>query len=221
MEPRDTSSDREPRRLPFLTRALRPRPPLVVVDPDAAGTFAPDATAASWMRAAFIEQSGPLFNPDHGHLENARVGVLWTNIANRHQERWLVATAEIPLGQGSAWKRGRSAHQLAAWFGWEPDFLITLYAPLLAKITDRDFCAIVEHELYHCAHATTSDGTPRFHRDGSPIFGIRGHDVEEFTGVVRRYGAVGPVRELVDAAARAPIVTADALSLGCGTCAGV
>lgn len=202
-----------------IAMMLRPKPPLTTVDPDAPPTFVPDPSVSHWMRETFIHKTAPLFNPDHQHLGSAYIGVLWTNIPNRHQERWLVGTAEMPQTQGGAWKRGRAEYQLRGWFNCEPDFLLTLYAPVLATVSNRDFCAIIEHELYHCAHATTRDGTPRFHRDGTPIFGIRGHDVEEFVGVVRRYGAVGNVRELAAAAKRAPSVTDSTLAIACGTCA--
>ncbi|WP_267902481.1 putative metallopeptidase [Sinorhizobium meliloti] len=38
-----------------------------------------------------------------------------------------------------------------------------------------------------------------------PVFTVRGHDVEEFVGVVRRYGAdAAGVRAIVDAANRPP-----------------
>jgi hypothetical protein len=168
---------------------LRPAPPDRVREetPFAPATFVPAPDVATWMNETFIMPDAALRNDDHQHLEFARIGVVWTNIPNRHQERWLVGTAEIPNINGGAWKRGRATCQLVEWFGFEPDFLLTLYAPLLAKVSDRDFCAVIEHELYHCAHSTTAQGVPRFHKDGAPIFGIRGHDVEEFTGVVRRY----------------------------------
>ena len=40
----------------------------------------------------------------------------------------------------------------------------------------------------------------KFNKDtGQPVLTLRGHDVEEFTGVVRRYGASKEVQELVDA----------------------
>ena len=35
------------------------------------------------------------------------------------------------------------------WFGRVPAFLITLAADYCAECSDAEFCALVEHELYH------------------------------------------------------------------------
>jgi hypothetical protein len=51
-------------------------------------------------------------------------------------------------------------------------------------------------------------GCPKFNRQtGLPVFGMIGHDVEEFVGIVRRYGAgsaAGRTRDLVAAAKKKP-----------------
>jgi len=48
----------------------------------------------------------------------------------------------------------------------------------------------LEHELYHIVQSVDEFGAPKFNRDtGMPTLTLRGHDVEEFVGVVRRYGA--------------------------------
>jgi hypothetical protein len=52
--------------------------------------------------------------------------------------------------------------------------------------------ALVYHELLHAAHAVDRDGEPKFTEEGKPIWDIRGHDIEEFNDVVRRYGAWAP-----------------------------
>ena len=195
----------------------RPAPPPAVCEV-APELFVPTPELATFARETFLVPGAPLHNPDHLHLEHARIGYLWTNVPNRRSMRWVLGTAEIPQTMGGAWKRGRAEQQLREWFGWEPDFLITLFAPELAKASDRSFCAVLEHELYHCAHATTDTGAPRFHDDGSPIYGILGHDVEEFVGVVRRYGRTAAVASLVEAALAAPAVGDMDLAGACGTC---
>lgn len=50
-----------------------------------------------------------------------------------------------------------------------------------------------------------------------PKLGIRGHDVEEFVGIVRRYGA-GDTAKFVAAAQRAPEVGHADIARACGTC---
>ena len=47
---------------------------------------------------------------------------------------------------------------------------------------------------------------------------MRGHDVEEFVGVVRRYGASPDVQALVDAANKPAEVGKLNISRACGTC---
>lgn len=66
-------------------------------------------------------------------------------------------------------------------------------------------------------------GVPLYSQDtGLPILGLRGHDVEEFVDVVRRYGARATgVRALVEAAAQAerePLFPAGAIEGACGVC---
>lgn len=184
--------------------------------------FQPAPDVWEWAMATFVDRSSPLHNPEHAHLEAATVGVLWTNVRNSRQMRGIVGMAEVPQTKGGKWQKARAEHQLREWFGTDAlDFLITLDAPYSAAVDDASFCALVEHEMYHCAQQRDAYGAPKFSRDGRPRFGIRGHDVEEFVGIVRRYGkrAAGPaVIEMVEAAAREPEVSAAAVSTACGTC---
>ncbi|WEX86485.1 putative metallopeptidase [Sinorhizobium garamanticum] len=54
---------------------------------------------------------------------------------------------------------------------------------------------------------------------GRPIFAIRGHDAEEFVGVVRRYGAdAAAVRAMVDAANQKPEIARVQIAHACDTC---
>jgi hypothetical protein len=79
----------------------------------------------------------------------------------------------------------------------------------------------VEHELYHIAQRTDEFGAPAFTQDGYPKLGLRGHDVEEFVGIVRRYGAgagAGDTAKLVAAAQRDPEIGALNIAQACGTC---
>jgi hypothetical protein len=51
-----------------------------------------------------------------------------------------------------------------------------------------------------------------------PVLTLRGHDVEEFVGVVRRYGASEEVQELVDVANAPAEVAHINVARACGTC---
>lgn len=196
----------------------RPYPPAGLGDDHPEG-FAPAARFAEWILETFLSGAGPLANEEHAHLLDAHLGVLWTNAINRRQMRTILATAEIPQATGGGWKRSRHDYQLREWFDTEPDFLLTFSAPDCARLDDRAFCALVEHELYHCAQAEDAFGSPKFNREtGLPIFAMRGHDVEEFVGVVRRYGPTPDVRALLAAADTPPLIAGAPIATACGTC---
>jgi hypothetical protein len=211
----------DPRQIALARRisTTRPQPPASVAD-DEPERFEPAAAFADWIRETFIAADGPLSNPHHEHLLDARLGVLWTNAIHVRQMRSILATAEIPQTMGGAWKRGRAEQQLRDWFHCEPDFVLTFYGPEVATLDDRSFCALIEHELYHCAQAKDEFGGPKFHREtGAPIYAIRGHDVEEFTPVVERYGPTSSaVQDIVDAANSTPLLGDGPIDIACGTC---
>jgi hypothetical protein len=99
-----------------------------------------------------------------------------------------------------------------------PDHLDARYC---READDAAFCALVEHECYHIGHKHDAFGDPEFTEEGMPKLRIRGHDVEEFVGVVRRYGVGDPegtVAQLVSAANRKPEVSHLHISQACGTC---
>lgn len=200
----------------------RPLPPDYLLAPLAADAVVPALDMWAWAMSTFVHRDSPLFNPEHVHLEAANVGVLWTNVANGRHMRRVVGQAEVPQTNGGKWQRARSSQQLREWFGTDGlDFLITLDATASAEMDDASFCALIEHEMYHCGHARNEFGVPKFSRSGRPSFALRGHDVEEFVGVVRRYGAAsaaGGVQEMVRAAGRSPEVAAAAVAAVCGTC---
>lgn len=196
----------------------RPYPPTECGE-DWPVTFMPAPELAEWIRDTFINGSGPLASDEHTHLLSASIGVLWTNAINVTKMRTILATAEMPSIQAGGWRRARFEFQLRQWFDIEPDFLLTFSAPDCARLDDRAFCALVMHELLHCAHAEDRYGGPKFTADGSPVFAIKGHDVEEFTAVVRYFGVTSPdVRELVDAAKRPPLFGGEPIAIACGTC---
>lgn len=197
----------------------RPHPPATVLDMGVP-RFVPDEELAMWALETFVADSSPLANPDHQHLAFAEIGALWTNVPNTRGGRVIVGTAQLgqPVAMGK-WARARVEAQLYEWFGGVPDFLLTFYAPYAAECPDAEFCALVEHELYHCGQERDAFGAPKFRDSGLPKFAMRGHDVEQFHGIVRRYGAdAAGVRELVAAARHAPEVAPASIAQACGTC---
>jgi hypothetical protein len=199
----------------------RPRPPQSLLSIDNTISFVPAPDLVEWISATFLEGDAPLFNEDHQHLIYATIGALWTVVPNARNGRGIVGQAELgsTMGGMGKWTRGRAEQQIVEWFGSIPDFVITLFAPYAENCDDATFCALVEHELSHCAQEPDEYGMPRFKKSGLPAFCMRGHDVEEFIGVVRRYGAeAAGVRAMIEAAAEGPTVAAADISFACGNC---
>lgn len=199
---------------------MRPRPPEQLFDIEGP-SFLPAPDVSEWINETFIDAGAEIENPDHAHLQHATIGVLWTSVANARQGRSVIGQAEegSPRAMGR-WAKARAEQQVVEWFGEIPDFIITLDASYCAPASDIEFCALVDHELYHCAQDRDQYGAPKFRKDtGRPAFTMRGHDVEEFIGVVRRYGAdAAGVRALVDAAAQQPTIARVSIAQACGTC---
>lgn len=196
----------------------RPRPPEEIFGVQ--GRFIPAPDLVSWMRSSFIDQDAILRNEDHWHLRYARIGALWTNVGFTRRGKTIVATAEVGEVTGaSPWRRARVEEQVRGWFGVIPDFIITVSADYAVRCTDAQFCAVMEHELYHCAQRVDEFGMPKFTSEGAPAFTMKGHDVEEFVGVVRRYGAVHPdIQVFAQAAMAEPELHPAEIAAVCGTC---
>jgi hypothetical protein len=198
----------------------RPLPPESFTDLLSA-RYAPAPEVLKWARAEILTEGGQLHNPDHAHLEYADVQFLWAPGGFNKQGRTVIGQCEEMLFRCGPWQKGRQQQQMADWFGMVPDYLITLDASYCLTCSDAEFCALVEHELYHIGQEQDDFGSPAFTKDGMPKLFIRGHDVEEFVGVVRRYGVghpEGTLAQLVAAANAAPEVAKINIARACGTC---
>lgn len=199
----------------------RPLPPASFAEVSFSTRFEPAHELAAWVRRTFIEEGGALFNPEHKHLADASIGWLWASDGYAKQGRRVLGLTERVQSMGNPWAKARAEQQLAQWFGEVPEFLITLDGFHCATCSDADFCALVEHEMMHIAQATDEFGAPKWRKDGRPALSIRGHDVEEFVGIVRRYGVGdldGGVARLVIAAAGGATVAPASVASACGTC---
>jgi hypothetical protein len=181
--------------------------------------FEPSPDLLDWAKSTFIDADAELVNDDHAHLRFASIGCLWTNVENGRQGRRIIGQCEMGLPPAGKWSRARIELQLQQWFADVPHFVLTFDAHYASVCSDAEFCALIEHELYHCGQDRDAFGGPKFRKDGSPAFAIRGHDVEEFVGVVRRYGAdAAGVRAMVDAANKPPEISRASIGHVCGTC---
>lgn len=199
-----------------------PRPPASILDQNWLILFMPDKSLWQWVIDNLISESSPLHNPDHAHLADANVGFLWTNTENSSKGRQVIGQCEELIFRCGKWQKYRQILQMSEWFGDIPEYLITLDANYCAQCSDTELLALIEHEIYHIGQAVDDFGVPKFNREtGAPSLCIRGHDVEEFIGVVRRYGVGQPdgkLAQLVLAANRKPEITSIDITKACGTC---
>lgn len=200
----------------------RPRPPESLLELSELSDFGIRLTPApevwEWLQAEILADTGSIHNPDHAHLLDADIRVMWASSSFNKQGRTVLGQAEQVAFRAGGWQKARMEQQMRDWFGDVPSFIITLAADYCAQCSDTDFCALVEHELYHIAQARDGYGQPKFTQEGLPKLEMRGHDVEEFVGVVRRYGASPDVQVLVDAANKPAEVGKLNISRACGTC---
>ena len=205
-------------------RPSRPQPPAGIGDwiDDKPFWYAPAADMPDWVMATFLMEDAPLYNEDHKHLLEAHVAFLWAGEPNARRGRQVLGQCEEVTFRCGAWQKGRQQQQMTEWFGTVPAYLITLDAEYARECSDLEFCALVEHELLHIAHAVDQFGQPRFNKDtGQPVLTLRDHDVSEFVSIVRRYGAGRPdgaVAQMVAAAGKAPEVSGVNIARACGTC---
>jgi hypothetical protein len=200
-----------------LPAIRRPAPPASLFESPYL-TFAPAPDLLEWARITFILDGAPLRNEDHQHTEFADLQFLWASGGFAKQGRTVLGQCEEVTFRAGPWQKGRQEQQMRDWFGSVPAFVITLDAAYSLKCSDEEFCALVEHELYHIGHTMDEFGAPAFTKDGLPKLSMRAHDVEEFVGVVRRYGASADVQKMIDAAKTTPEVAKLNIARACGTC---
>lgn len=206
-----------------MTALLSSLIPVELAEPG--GQFIPCPKTLEWIRETFLNQDSPLYNVEHDHLNSASIGVLWTNVPNSRHMRSIVATAELCLPPNSLgkWAKARWLHQVEQWFGSSDlDFIITLFAPYFAGALPIEQFATCDHELYHCGQKRDGFGLPMFKKKtGKPVFAMRGHEVEEFVGIMRRYGPSGGAGEskaFIEAALKEPEIASANIARMCGTC---
>lgn len=59
------------------------------------------------------------------------------------------------------------------------DYIITVYTPNTALLSDKQFRILLEHELRHVDIRNTKKGI---------VYGTVGHDLEDFYAIINRYG---------------------------------
>ncbi|MGU3311808.1 putative metallopeptidase [Acinetobacter sp. M5A5_2a] len=178
-----------------------------------------------WVVANFLTLGGPLHNPDHDHIaellhDNEEfLEFAWASSAYTRAKRMVLGQCEKVMFQQGGWKKARQEQQMRDWFGFIPTYLITIDATFCDKANDSEFCALLEHELYHIGVERDGDGEIIYSdHTGLPKHYLAGHDVEEFIGVVKRWGANENVKRLIEVAKNPPFVSDLDISKCCGNC---
>lgn len=104
--------------------------------------------------------------------------------------RQVLGSVMVPTVQGLL--KDLFEQLLGQFFGHMPLFLIVLDRDFWMEADEVTRRALLEHELMHVKQERDKEGDPKFDRDGNPVFGLVGHDVEEFNYIVRKYGAWSP-----------------------------
>ena len=183
--------------------------------------YIPAPEVLKFVSETFIAEDAPLYNKDHEHLLGANLQFLWAAGGFEKQMRYVVGQCEKVAFRCGPWQKGRQQQQMIEWFGSVPDFLITLEASYCAECENIDFCALVEHELYHIGQKIDKYGQPAFDKAGNPSLDMRGHDVEEFIGIVERYGVGNEhsaTARFIKAGSAKPTVSKLDIFHACGTC---
>lgn len=207
---------------------ITPFPPTDFIDQadeEEAIRIVPASDLKNWVVANFLTLGGPLHNPDHDHIaemlhdNEGFLAFAWASTAYTRAKRMVLGQCEKVMFQQGGWKKARQEQQMRDWFGFVPIYLITIDASFCEKANDNEFCALFEHELYHIGVERDSDGEIIYSdHTGLPKHYLAGHDVEEFIGVVKRWGANDSVKRLVEVAKNPPFVSDLDISKCCGNC---
>ena len=175
-----------------------------------------------WIKETFLAEYSDLYNEDHEHLNSIDppdISFLWAYSTCKAKGRRVLGQTEKVMINVGGWKKMRQEVQMIEWFGDVPKYIITLDARVCQIMSDSDFMALVEHELYHIGQERDEEGELVWSAStGEPKLYLRGHDVEEFHGVVQRYGASESVQKMVDLANDGPTIRKANIAHACGTC---
>ncbi|EMF4676173.1 hypothetical protein V3604_001852 [Escherichia coli] len=146
----------------------RPYPPVNFIDSDNWQPYTrliPANEVHEWIKRQILSDTGSIHNPDHGHLLEADLCFMWASDSFAKKGRYVLGQAEQVMLRAGGWQKARMEQQMHEWFGRIPKYIITLAADYCSQCSDLEFCALVEHELYHIAQATDDFGAPKFNKE--------------------------------------------------------
>ncbi|WP_180089421.1 putative metallopeptidase [Acinetobacter sp. YH12219] len=207
---------------------FRPFPPTELLDQaeeEDAIRLAPAQELLAWVKDNYLTMGGQLHNPDHDHIaellhDNEEfLAFAWASSAAMAKKRMVLGQCEKVMFNQGGWKKARQEQQMRDWFGFVPQYLITIDAAFCEQTSDREFCRLIEHELYHIGVERDEDGEIIYSDvTGLPKHYLAGHDVEVFFGEIRQHGIDSSVQRLLDIAKNAPFVSETSIAACCGNC---
>lgn len=219
-----------------MTDLVRPFPPVNFLDQakadlesglDPVVELIPAPEVLAWVKRTFLEIGSPLYNPEHEHIslmiDAAEEGTgfltfAWASAPAKNKNSLVLGQCERVAFRAGGWQKARQEQQMREWFGFTPTYLITLDASYCETATDREFCALVDHELCHIGVERDEDGEMvTSNVTGLPKHRLVNHNVEEFFDTVRRWGANSDTKRLANIANTAPFVPDAEVERGCGT----
>ncbi|MCX0335045.1 putative metallopeptidase [Acinetobacter radioresistens] len=207
---------------------FRPFPPPDLIDQaeeEEAIRLAPAVELKEWVLKNFLTLGGQLHNPDHDHIaellhdDETFLAFAWASSAAVAKKRMVLGQCEKVMFNQGGWRKARQEQQMRDWFGYVPVYLITVDASFCENSNDREFCRLIEHELYHIGVERDPVGEIIYSdMTGLPKHYLAGHDVEVFFGETKRWGADESVKRLLEIAKNAPFVSETNIAACCGTC---
>lgn len=218
-----------------MTDLVRPFPPVNFLDQakadlesglDPVVELIPAPEVLAWVKRTFLTIGSPLYNPEHEHIADlidaAKEGTgfltfAWASAPAKNKNSLVLGQCERVAFRAGGWQKARQEQQMREWFGFTPTYLITLDASFCETATDREFCALVDHELCHIGVERDEEGEMiTSNVTGLPKHRLVNHDVEEFFDTVRRWGANSDTKRLANIANTAPFVPDAEVERGCG-----
>ncbi|MFW2147771.1 putative metallopeptidase [Acinetobacter sp. TY1] len=148
---------------------IRPFPPTDLIDraeEEETIRLEPAVDLKEWVLKNFLTIGGALHNPDHDHLaellhdDETFLAFAWASSACMAKKRVVLGQYEKVMFNQGGWRKARQEQQMRDWFGFVPVYLITVDASFCENSNDREFCALIEHELYHIGVERDEDGEP-------------------------------------------------------------
>lgn len=129
--------------------------------------------------------------PEHRHLAENEITFGWLM---RSEPKFKGGRTELGsvhetahMGQGGF--KDLFEQLLEAMLGHLPKFVVVINAQFWRDATPTQREVLVFRELCRMRQKHDKFGSPKFDKDGLPVYGVQAPDVDEFVATVARYGA--------------------------------